>query len=438
MKQAMKQTMTQRLNRSGTLGCVFLLSGVCSMAGSDDSFFLRGATIHTVSGADIPNGSILVRDGKIIGVGQKLAAPKDIRIVDAKGLHVYPGMIDSATQIGLSEIGAVRETSDALEIGNFNPELRAAIAVNPSSEHIPVARANGITTVISLPDGSLLAGQASLMHLDGWTTEEMEVRRSAGMHLHMPVIRTLPSRFPESSAALTPYSEAKKTYDKQMQELDEFFESARRYQKSKSAKQPDFRPDLKMEAMLPVLDRQEPLFVTALKEREIRAAIHFAGKQNIRMILAQAPEAWKVADELKKKDIPVILGATLALPLNEDDPYDRPATTPADLYKAGVKFAFGSFSTQFTRNLPYQAATAVAYGLPHDEALKAVTLNAAQIWGIADQLGSIDEGKWADLMITDGDPLETQTQVKQLFIKGKSVNLDNKHRRLYEKYLNRP
>ncbi len=427
------------MKRFEALACIFTISVVYLRAASDDSFFLRGATIHTVSGADIPNGSILVRDGKIIGVGQKLAAPKDIRIVDAKGLHVYPGMIDSATQIGLSEIGAVRETSDAVEIGNFNPELRAAIAVNPSSEHIPVARANGITTVISLPDGSLLAGQASLMHLDGWTTEEMEVRRSAGMHLHMPVIRTLASRFiPEGSAALTPYAEAKKTYDKQMQELNDFFESARRYGQAKSAKTPDFHPDLKMEAMLPVLDRQEPLFVTALREREIRAAIQFAGKQNVRMILAQAPEAWKVADELKKKDIPVILGATLALPLNEDDAYDRPATTPADLYKAGVKFAFGSFSTQFTRNLPYQAATAVAYGLPYDEALKAVTLNAAQIWGIADQLGSIDEGKWADLMITDGDPLETQTQIKQLFIKGKAVNLDNKHHRLYDKYLNRP
>ncbi len=430
-----------RVGRGACATLALLLSSVCLTAASDDSFFLRGATIHTVSGADIPNGSILVRDGKIVGVGQKLAAPKDIRIVDAKGLHVYPGMIDSATQIGLTEIGAVRETSDAVEIGNFNPELRAAVAVNPSSEHIPVARANGITTVISLPDGSMLAGQASLMHLDGWTTEEMEVRRSAGMHLHMPAIGTRAPRLSDTLAggsALTPYSEAKKNYDKQMQELNGFFESARRYQKAKSAKAPDFRTDLKMEAMLPVLDRQEPLFITALKEREIRAAIQFAGNQNIRMILAQAPEAWKVADELKNKGIPVVLGATLALPLNEDDPYDRPATTPAELFKAGVKFAFGSFSTQFTRNLPYQAATAVAYGLPYDEALKAVTLNAAQIWGVADQLGSIDEGKWADLMITDGDPLETQTQIKQLFIKGKSVNLDNKHRRLYEKYLSRP
>ncbi len=419
------------------LGILTILAGLPLAAGTDDSFFLRGATIHTVSGVDIPNGSILVRDGRIVGVGQKLAAPKDIRIIEGRGLQVYPGMIDSATQIGLTEIGAVRETSDAVEIGNFNPELRALTAVNPSSEHIPVARANGITTVISLPDGALLSGQASLIHLDGWTTEEMEVRRSAGMHLKMPAIVTVVSRFPEGQT-LTPYTVAKRNYEKQMQELSAFFESARRYQKAKSAQAPDFRTDLKLEAMLPVIEGREPLFVTAIREREIRDAIQFAEKQKIRMILAQAPEAWKVADELKTKNIPVVLGATLALPSNEDDPYDRPATTAADLYKAGVKFAFGSFSTEFTRNLPYQAANAVAYGLPHDEALRAVTLNAAQIWGVADQIGSIDEGKWADLMITDGDPLETQTQVKQLFIKGKAVNLDNKHRRLYEKYLNRP
>ncbi|MDQ2898575.1 MAG: amidohydrolase family protein [Acidobacteriota bacterium] len=423
-------------------GFVFATLGMIAalplFAASDDSFFLRGATIHTVSGADIPNGSILVRDGKIVGVGQKLAIPKDIRVIDGKGLQVYPGMIDSATEIGLSEISAVRETSDAVEIGNFNPELRASIAVNPSSEHIPVSRANGITTVLSLPDGPMISGQASLMHLDGWTTEEMEVRRSAGLHLHMPVIRTITSTRFANGPTLTAYSEAVKNYEKQMQELNGYFESARRYRQAKAAQAADFRTDLKLEAMLPVIERKEPLFVTAMRERKIRAAVEFGEKQKIRIVLAEAPEAWKCADELKSKNVPVILGPTLALPLNEDDRYDQPATTPAELYKAGVKFAFGSFSTEFSRNLPYQAGNAVAYGLPHDEALKAVTLNAAQIWGVADQMGSIDEGKWADLIITDGDPLETQTQIKQLFIKGKAVSLDNKQRRLYEKYLNRP
>ncbi len=407
-------------------------------AGSNDTFFLRGATVHPVSGPEIPNGSILVRDGKIIGVGATLSAPKDIRIVEGRGLHVYPGLIDSATEIGLSEIGAVRETSDITEIGKLNPQLRASVAVNPSSEHIPVTRANGITAVISLPDGEGLAGQASLMHLDGWTTEEMEVSRTAAMHLRMPVIQTAHSRFPEVASSPVPFAEARKTYEKQLQELNEFFESARRYQKARAAANPGFRPDLKFEAMLPVLEGKVPLLITAVRERAIRDALEFADKQKIKMILAEGNEAWKVAPELKARNIPVILGETLALPLDEDDPYDKPFTTPGELYKAGVVFAFGTYNVSASRNLPYQAATAVAFGLPHDEAIRAMTVNAARIWGVADKMGSIEEGKWADLMITDGDPLQTQTQVKQVFIKGKAVDMENKHHRLYEKYLARP
>ena len=406
-------------------------------AGSDDTFFLRGATVHPISGPEIPDGSILVHDGKIIGVGASLTPPKDVRIVEGKGLHVYPGLIDSATEIGLSEIGAVRETSDVSELGRLNPQLRASVAVNPSSEHIPVTRANGITAVISLPDGEGLSGQASLMHLDGWTTDEMEVSRTAAMHLRMPVIQTVRSRFGEGPPQI-PYAEARKTYEKQMQELNEFFESARRYQKARSAAAPEFKPDLKFEAMIPVLEGKVPLLITAVRERAIRDALEFADKQKIKMILAQGEEAWKVAGELKSRNVPVILGETLSLPLDEDDPYDKPFTTPAELYKAGVKFAFGTYNVSASRNLPYQAATAVAFGLPHDEALRAITVNAAQIWGVADKMGSIEEGKWADLMITDGDPLQTQTQVMQVFIKGKAVDMDNKHHRLYEKYLARP
>jgi len=178
--------------------------------------------------------------------------------------------------------------------------------------------------------------------------------------------------------------------------------------------------------------------VEAVREKPIREAIRFADKEKVRMVLAHGEEAWKVAADLKSRNIPVILGPTLELPLDEDDPYDRLFSAPAELSKAGVKIAFGSFNTSSSRNLPYQAAAAVAFGLPHDEALRAVTLYPAQIWGVADRLGSIEEGKWADLMVTDGDPLETQTQVKQLFIKGKPVDLDNKQKRLYEKYLNRP
>jgi imidazolonepropionase-like amidohydrolase len=175
-----------------------------------------------------------------------------------------------------------------------------------------------------------------------------------------------------------------------------------------------------------------------VRERAIRDAIRFADQQKIRIVIAGAREFGSTLPDLKSRAIPVITPDTLELPLEEDDPYDSAFTLPAALYKAGVKFAFGTFDVQFARNLPYQAATAVAFGLPYQEALKAVTLNAAEIWGVADQLGSIDKGKWADLILTDGDPLETRTQIKQMFIKGRAVDLTNKHTRLYDKYMGRP
>jgi len=424
----------------------FWLAAADSDAG--DSFLLRGGTIHTLSGAPIDNGSVLVRNGKIIGAGKDIAAPKGIKVIEIKGLQVYPGMIDAATEIGLAEVDGVRETLDIREIGRFNPQLVALTAVNPSSEHIPVTRANGITTAATLPQGELISGQVSLIHLDGWTTDEMAVSRTAALHLRIPSIQvsTRPVQpeegaAPPPAAAPTTFAAAKQNFDKQITELNEFFDSARRYREAKNAKAAGFRPDLKLEAMIPVLEGKEPVLVTAIREREIRDAIAFADKQKIKMILCQAPEAYKVIKEIQQRDIPVILGPTLELPLNEDDPYDRAYTTPAELQKAGIKFAIGTFSgtaSLSSRNLPYQAAQAVAFGLPHEEALKAITRNAAEIWGVGDRMGTIEEGKWADLVITDGDPLETKTQIRQLFIKGKAVDLDNKQKQLYEKYLNRP
>ncbi len=420
---------------------VFLICATPAVAADDNTFLLRGATIHTMAGRDIQNGSILVRDGKIAGVGENLSAPAGVRVVEAAGMQVYPGMIDSASTIGLTEIGAVRETSDTTELGKFNPQLRASIAVNPDSEHIPVTRANGITSVIALPDGLGISGQASLINLNGWTTEEMEVKRSAAMHLHMPTIGGSPGRgfgggF--GGGGRVPFDEAKKTFDKDMVELNNFFEEAHRYAQAKAAKLPGFQTNLKLEAMLPVIEGKTPLLITAVRERAIRDAIAFADRQKIKVILCQAIDADKVSAELKNRDIPVILAPTLALPTEDDDPYDRPFTTPANLYKAGVKFSFGTFSNEFSRNLPYQAAAAVGFGLPREEAMKAVTVNAAQIWGVANQLGTIEEGKSADFMVTDGDPLEEPTQVKQLFIRGKAVDLENKHHQLYERYKARP
>ena len=419
---------------------------ILPLAAADDTFLIRGATVHPVASADIDNGSVLVRDGKIVGVGRNLTAPKGIKIIEGKGLHVYPGMIDSGTQIGLSEIGSTRESVDTGEIGKFDPQLRAEIAINPDSEHISVTRVNGITSVITLPlstggEGggrrgappSMIAGQAALVHLDGWTWEEMEIKKSAGMALRMPVILPTGGR-----GASEPFTDAKKRYDDNLRDLREFFEQARRYQKAKAANETGFRADLKFEAMLPVLEGKEPLIVFAQRERAIRDAVQLVDQQKVRVIIADPRELGKMGPELKARNISAILGPTLELPLHDDDPYDAAYALPSQFFKAGVKFAFGSFDNEFSRDLPYQAATAVAFGLPYEEALKAVTLNPAQIWGVSDRTGSIEEGKWADLMITDGDPLEARTQVKQIFIKGKNVDLDNKQKRLYEKYLGRP
>jgi imidazolonepropionase-like amidohydrolase len=437
----------------------FLLTFVVSLlpvlAATDDNLLIRGATIHPVSGPEIKDGSVLVRDGKIVGIGHNLAAPHGTRIIEAKGMHVYPGMINSATELGLAEIGSVRESVDTGEIGDFNPQLRAEVAVNPSSEHIPVTRANGITTAIVLPMGagggegrgggnarqSIITGQAALVHLDGWTWEEMDVKKSAGMAMRFPIIPSPPQRFgdgPPPTAQRYSYAEAKKNYEAQLRDLREFFEQSRRYQKAKAVKPAGFKTDLKYEAMLPVLEGKTPLVVMANREHAIMDAVKFADEQKVKLVIANPRELGKAGAQMKAKNVTAILGPTLELPEHDDDPYDAAYSLPNEFYKAGVKFAFGSFDNEFARNLPYQAATAAAFGLPREEALKSVTVNAAQIWGMGDKVGSIEEGKWADLMITDGDPLEAKTQIKQLFIKGKNVDLDNKHRRLYEKYLNRP
>ena len=402
-------------------------------AGADDTFVLKGVTVHPVTGPDVENASLLVVDGKIAEIGDaKLKTPKTTKVIEAKGFHVYPGMIDSATEVGMSEIGSVRETSDVSELGDFKPQLRAAIAVNPASEHIPVIRANGITAAMAVPDGGVIAGQASLMHLDGWTWEEMAIRIDAAMHLRFPTIST------GSFFSRTTYPEARRNYETRLKGLSDYFEQARRYQKAKTAAGPSFKRDLALEAMQPVLAKKVPIMISASRERAIKEAVAWAEKEGVRIVLAEVRRPGAALALLKEKNIPVILGPTQELPLEEDDPYDEAFTVPVEVHKAGVKFAFGSFGNQFSRNLPYQAATAVAFGLPYDEALKSVTLYPAQIWGVDDRIGSIEKGKDADIILTDGDPLEVKTNVKRMFIRGREVDLESKHTKLYKKYLARP
>lgn len=418
------------------------------------TFLIRNATVHPVSAPKMENASVLVVDGKIAEVGAKVAVKGKVRVIEGKGLHVYPGMIDSGSPIGLSEISSIRETVDTGEIGDFNPQLRAIVAVNPESEAIPVTRANGITAVMATPGpvggggrgsgGGIISGQMSLMHLNGWTWEEMEVRRGAALQMAWPVIASGGGRGgdPEMAARFgirrTTFAEAKKNQEAQVVKIREFFESARRYQAAKAAGEAGFKPDLKLEAMLPLLEGKLPVVVYAAREREIREAVAWAEKERVKLVLAGVIRPGKMTEELAKKKIPVILASTFRPPSEDDDPYDEPYALPGELVKAGVKVAFASFGTQFARNLPYEAAQAVPFGLPYDEALKSVTLNPAEIWGVADRYGSVEKGKVADLIVTDGDPLEIQTQIKFMFIKGEQVDLESKHTRLYKKYLARP
>jgi imidazolonepropionase-like amidohydrolase len=404
---------------------------------------LKGGTVHTISGPVIENGSILVRDGKIVGVGKNLAAPEGTAVIDVTGRQVYPGMIDSASTLG-------QDKEDTAELGLFNPQLNPAGSVNPESDFIPAARANGVTSVIEMPEGDLITGQVSLIRMDGFTNDAMLLARGTAVHLKFPVIATKPAPVHEPQddddepttaveEQIRPYSEAKKDYDEKMTALREFFDAARRYRHAKLAKNgkaPEL--DRRYEAMIPVLDGTQPMIVTAVREREIREAIAFAGKEKIRIILADPYEAYKVLPLIRAHNISVVLGPTYSLPLERDEAYDQAYTTPSLLFKAGIQFSIASFSSKSSRNLPYQAAAAVPFGLPHDEAYKTVSLNAAEIFGLGKKLGSIDEGKVADLIVTDGDPLEAATHVTMEFIDGKPVSLDTRQKKLYEKYRDRP
>ena len=370
-------------------GAWLVVSGL-AFGAANDSFLIRNADVYPVSSAPQMNVSVLVQDGKIADIGAKIVPPKGIRIVEGKGLRVYPGMIDSETNIGLSEVSGERVTVDTGEIGEFMPQLRALIAVNPESEFIPVTRVNGITSVMTFPAAGgrggrgggaaqIISGQAALIHLAGWTWEDLEINRSAAVHVIFPSIGgggrgNFAADFPDELAGLVggganTFTERKRQYDAQIQKLNDFFDAARQYRKEKTSNAPGLKRDLKMEAMLPVLDGKVPLAVSASRERSIKDAIAFADKQHVKIVIMQPRELKNVAAELKAKNIPVIIGRTEELPENEDSPYDQAESMPGEALKAGVKFAFTTGDNQFARDLPYNAGRAEAFGLPEEEAL---------------------------------------------------------------------
>jgi imidazolonepropionase-like amidohydrolase len=411
-------------------------------------YAITHAKIFTLAGSPIEDGTVVIHDGKITAVGAGVTIPAGAQVIDAKGLQVYPGLFDPVTQMGLSEISAVSATVDTTETGSFNPDVTAATAILPSSVHIPVTRASGITEVIAAPASggfdsrgatNLVGGQASAIHLSGWTAEEMLINKRAAMVVDWPDIETRSFDFSTFSIKEKPFTDAKKEYDKQINELADYVEQASHYaQALQSPASAGFLRDVKLEAMVPVVRGEMPLLIFADKARQIRDAVEFCDKQKLKIILAGATEAWKEKDLLRSKSVPVILRPTLGEPPDEDDAYDRLLTQPEELRAAGIKIAFGSFDNSFARRLGQNAANAIAHGLPYDEGLKAVTLYPAQMFGLDAQLGTVETGKTANLIVTTGDPLDVTTDVRYLFIKGQLTSTDNKHKALYEKYLNRP
>jgi len=430
------------MKNAARIALIALAVGALAPALSAQTYTIQGAKIYTLAGPPIENGTVVVRDGKIAAVGASVQAPAGATVIDGKGLQVFPGLFDCYSRLGLTEIGAVSATVDISELGEYMPHLVAYTAIHPPSEHIPVARANGITHAVSAPGGggggfggggggSVIPGQPTLINLDGWTVEEMTVRKSVGMILNWPSMQTRTFDFATFEFRQRPFTDVKKEYEEKVAKLEEWMEAARHYAQAAKQQWPaGFERDQKLEALAPVVKGEMPVIVLANSERDIKNALEFVAKHKLKAILAGGREAWKVKDEIKKAGVPVILSATQALPNEEDDPYDKPFSNPGELHAAGIKIAIATFDSSDSRTLPYEAGNAVPFGLPWEEALKAITINPAQIMGVGDQLGSIEVGKVANLIVTDGDPLEIQTEFKHVFINGKPVSGEVEERTL--------
>lgn len=394
---------------------------------------IKGARIIPVMGEDIDQGIILIKDGRIEDIGKDIAIPSKAKVIDAKGLFAYPGMIDSFCFLGLQEIGSVRATVDSRETGRFNPQVKAVEALRPDSMHIPIARSNGITAAMIVPTGGLISGQGGLIKLVGWTPEEMTIKSSAVMHIEFPTIPRFRGRRETQSREET---------SKQIQELKEILNKARYYQKKKEAAQknlllplPEF--DEMLEFIAPVVKGELPVLVSVYAEKDIQAAIRFVEEEKLKAILFGVTDGWKVAGNIKKSGLPVIFGSMNAMPSSWDDGYDAIYRNPGVLSKVGVKCAFSSQSSSLAKDLPYHAAKAAAFGLERREALKGVTIYPAQIFGVDDMMGSLEKGKWANIVLADGDILELKTNIKHVFIDGKEMDLSSIYTDLLEKHKKR-
>lgn len=414
---------------------IVVAASTCTFASANDQIpggpqvkpiAIIGGTVHPVSGDAIEEATIVFDKGVITAVGKDVEIPENAQRIDAAGLHVYPGMIDPMTELGLREIDAVDVTVDTRETGQNNSNVKSWVAVNPDSELIPVARANGILSAMIVPSGFGIRGQAAVMELDGWTAADMIIKAPAGLSVYWEAFEPRESDDKKRTAER----------EKQLAELDQLLDDTARYAIAREADPAHTPSNLRLEALLPIIRGEVPIIASADRKRTIESAVMYAADRGLKLIIAGGYDAEQCADLLKKYDIPVIITATYRLPRYRHDAYDASYTLPKRLHEAGVKFAIcgETGNPSNARNLPYHAANAVAYGLDESEAVKAVTISAAEILGVADKIGSLESGKLATLVVTDGHLLESNTQIKKAYIAGRTVDLSSRHTMLYDKY----
>lgn len=411
-----------------------------NITGRAGTFAITNARIITVSGAVIDSGTIVIRNGKIEAVGTSAQIPSGAERIDGKGLSVFPGMIDAATNLGLVEIPlGVPGTVDTVEAGDMNPNAKAITAINPHSTHINVTRINGITTVMSMPAGGIVSGQSAIINLSGSTQAEMAIVPTFGLVINFPRITT----FAGFGQAPIDFNEAIRRRDQRMEDLKKIFRAAQNYASiresaAKDKTLPTLATDLKLEAMIPYVRGEKPIIFAAERDRDIRGVVKFVEEMKVKGIIMGGQDAWKVATELNKNNIPVIYTNIYNLPVQIDDDFDYLFNAPAKMAEKGVKFCIstGDGGAEI-RDLPYQAGLASAYGLSKEDALKSVTLYPAQILGIADKLGSLEAGKIANVVVTDGDILQPRTNIKYLFINGRMMPLTSRHTELFEQFKDR-
>jgi imidazolonepropionase-like amidohydrolase len=432
---------SQPTGRAGTAPAAASQQAKPPGAASSAVVAITNARINPITRPIIERGTIVLRGGKIDAVGANVTVPSGATVVDATGAEVYPGFINARTQMGLNEPGP-RGFEDVNEMLDLNPQLRTRVAYHSESDAIDVARTNGVTTVAVMPGGGTFGGEVAVMNLAGWTWEEATLKPSAGITFVFPALGGGGGRggggggrgAGGGAGEGATFEDIKRTRDRRLDELARLFDQVRAYAKAG----PDKTTDWTLEALVPVAERKLPLVTTVNRAQDIRDAVAFADRIKVNIVISGGTEANLVAPLLKEKNIPVILGSILSLPANEDAFHAATYQLAGELAQAGVKIAFATADSAYVRNLPNHAAMSVAWGLNRDDALKALTINAAEILGVADRVGSLEPGKDANLFVAKGDPLEIRTALTHVFINGKDVGLDNKHERLYRKYIARP